>query len=73
MVAVILAIFAYCVQFLPSKTKSELSELEGDLKMAELYQFEPIATCSSDSSLQADTEVDDDDSGDEQRLSTTGW
>ena len=40
--------------------------------MVEPYQFEPIA--SSDSSLQANTEVDNDDSGDKPiRLSITGW
>ena len=50
---------------------AELSELEGDLKIVEPYRFEPIA--SSDSSLQSDTEPDDDDSGDEERLSSTAW
>ena len=51
--------------------ESELSELEGDLKIVEPYRFEPIA--STDSSLQSDTELDDDDSGDEERLSSTDW
>ena len=41
--------------------ESELSELEGDLQIVEPYRFEPIA--SSESSLQSDTELDDDDSG----------
>ena len=54
-----------------SSVKNEESELEGDLKIVEPYRFEPVA--SSDSSLQSDTELDDDDSGDEERLSSTDW
>ena len=51
--------------------ESELSEVEGDLKMVEPYQFEPVA--SSESSAQSDTGVDDDDSGDEERLRSRDW
>ena len=51
--------------------ESELLELEGNLKIVEPDRFESIAI--SDSSLQSDTEFDNDDSGDEERLSSTGW
>ena len=51
--------------------ESYVSELEEDLKTVEPYQFEPVA--SSDSSAEPDTEVEDDDSGDEERLRSTNW
>ena len=44
---------------------SEVSEVEGDLETVKLYQFEPIASVSS---AESDTEAEDDDSGDEERL-----
>ena len=39
--------------------------------MIEPYKFEPVAR--SDSSAQSDTEVDDDDSGDEESLRSRDW
>ena len=45
--------------------ESEVSEVEGDLETVKLYQFEPIASVSS---AESDTEAEDDDSGDEERL-----
>ena len=50
--------------------ESEVSEVGGDLETVELYQFEPVA---SDSSAESDTEADDDDSGDEERLCSRDW
>ena len=44
--------------------------MEGDLETVEPYQFEPVA---SDSSVESDTEAEDDNSGDKERLrSKTG-
>ena len=45
--------------------ESEVSEVED-----EPYQFEPVA---SDSSTESDTEAEDDDSGDEDRLRSRDW
>ena len=50
--------------------ESEVSEAEGDLETVEPYQFEPVA---SDSSTESDTEVEDDDSGVEDRLRSRDW
>ena len=50
--------------------ESEESEVEGDLETVEPYQFEPVA---SDSSAESDTEAEDDDSGDEERLRSRDW
>ena len=50
--------------------ESEVSEAEGDLETVEAYQFEPVA---SDSSTEADTEAEDDDSGVEDRLRSRDW
>ena len=50
--------------------ESEVSEVEGDLETVEPYQFEPVA---SDSSTESDTEAEDDDSGDEDRLRSRDW
>ena len=45
--------------------ESEVSEVEGDLETAELHQFELVA---SDPSAESNTEAEDDDSGDEEKL-----
>ena len=45
--------------------------MEDDLKTVEPYRFECVT--SSDSSAQSDTEVDDDDLGDEERLRSRDW
>ena len=50
--------------------ESEVPEVEGDLETVEPYQFEPVA---SDSSTVSDTEVEDDDSGVEDRLRSRDW
>ena len=50
--------------------ESEVSEVEGDLETVEPCQFELVA---SDSSAESDTEAEDDDSGDEQRLRSRDW
>ena len=50
--------------------ESEVSEVEDDLETVEPYQFEPVA---SDSSTESDTEAEDDDSGDEDRLRSRDW
>ena len=50
--------------------ESEVSEVEGDLETVEPYQFEPVA---SDSSPESDREVEDDDSGDKERLRNRDW
>ena len=49
--------------------ESEVSEVEGDLKIVEPYQFEPVV---SDSSTESDIEADD-DSGVEDRLCSRDW
>ena len=50
--------------------ESKVPEVEGDLETVEPYQFEPVA---SDSSTVSDTEVEDDDSGVEDRLRSRDW
>ena len=50
--------------------ESEVSEAEDDLETVEPFQFEPVA---SDSSTESDTEAEDDDSGDEDRLRSRDW
>ena len=44
--------------------------MEGDLETVEPYQFEAVAT---DSPAEPDTEAEDDDSGDEERLCSRDW
>ena len=50
--------------------ESEVSEVEGDLETVKPYQFEPVA---SDLSAESDTEAEDDNSGDEERLRSRDW
>ena len=50
--------------------ESEVSEVEGDLETVEPYQFEPVA---SDSSAESNTEAENDDSEDEDRLRSRDW
>ena len=52
------------------REESEVSEVEGDLETVDLFQFEPIA---SDSSVDSDTEAEDDDSGVKDRLRSRDW
>ena len=53
-----------------SSIESQVSEVEGDLEIVEPYLFEPVA---SDSPAESDTEVQDDNSGDEERFCSRDW
>ena len=53
--------------------QSEVSELEDTPGTIEPYQFEPLAS-ESDSHTEPEADVvDDDDSGDDERLHSTNW
>ena len=59
-----------------SSTKSDNSEaaaVEDSAQNVEPYQFEPAASNASSSSLESHTEVEDNDSGDDERLYNTNW
>ena len=57
-----------------SSTESDSSEVEAvedSAQNVEPYQFEPAANNTSSSSLGSDTEVENKDSGDDERLHNT--